>query len=214
MAVIACILWVGVIHPFREVEYAYTGNEGHEITRPLEVNESITQYFRATDNNLIQLEFAVDFDERYPKEGQLYFELLDAEGNAVYAEVLDYGQMPDYKYNGPIVNVRLKKGKEYVYRLTNLNVTENMPCAIYTTDEEMCSLKKGKIEFAGEVMEGELITKITANVPLDANHTLAICGCIGMVGFAVYEVLSRIEKGQKNKTTAQTGEENGEKKIA
>lgn len=205
--VVACMLWVGPVHPFREVESDHTGNESHEITRPLEVNESITQYFRATDNNLIQLEFALDFDERYPKEGQLYFELLDSEGKAVYTETLDYGQMPDYTYNGPVINVRLRKGKEYAYRLTNLNVTENMPCGIYTSDPEMCSLKKGRIEFSGETMEGELLTRITSNKPLAVNNRLAIMGCIGMVGFVVYEVLSRIEKEQARKH-----KENGEKK--
>ena len=211
LLVIACMLWVGPVHPFRRVDYAHTGNEEHEITRPLEVNESITQYFRATDNNLIQLEFAVDFDERYPKEGQLYFELLDFGGNVIYEEVLDYGQMPDYKYNGPIINVRLQKGREYAYRLTNLNVTENMPCGVYTTDSTMCSLRKGRIVFDGKTMDGELLTKITSNKPLAANNVLAIWGCIGMVGFLVYEVLARMEKMQADKRAVYDQEENGEK---
>lgn len=207
---VACMLWVGPVHPIREVGADHTGNDGHEITRPLEVNESITQYFRATDNNLIQLEFAVDFDERYPKEGQLRFELLDSEENVLFVGDLDYGAMPDYKYNGPIINVRLKKGREYSYRLTNVDITDNKPCIVYTSDSESCSLKKGRLEFDGMITEGEILTKITSNKPLAVENRLAMCGCIGMIGFGVYEMLNRIEK--KLAANKESKEENGEKK--
>lgn len=196
--IIACMLWVWPIHPFREVVSVNSGNEGHEISKPLLVNESAVQYFKAPDNNLIQLEFVVDFDERYPKEGQLYFELLDSKGEAVFAETLDYGAMPDYKYNGPVVNVRLKKGKQYAYRITNLNVTENMPCVVYLVKEPLYCLKKGALEIAGEAVSGEFLTRITTNKPLNAANTMAIWGCIGMVGFMGYEMLARIEKFREN----------------
>lgn len=195
--IVACMLWVWPVHPFREVESVHSGNEGHEISKPLQVNESAVQYFKAPDNNLIQLEFAVDFDERYPKEGQLYFELLDSKGEAVFAETMDYAQMPDYKYNGPVINVRLKKGRQYAYRITNLNVTENMPCVVYTVKENLYCLKKGSLEIAGEAVQGEFLTRITTNKPLDGANTLAIWGCIGMIGFLAYEVLGRIEKGKE-----------------
>ena len=191
------VLGMFIVHPFKEVDSVRTGNDAHQITRPIGVNESVVQYFRAADNNLIHLEFVVDFDERYPKEGQLHFELTDAKGTVLYEEMLDYGTMPDYKYNGPIINVRLKKGREYAYRITNVNVTENMPCAVYTTEPDMCGLKRGKIEFAGEIITGELLTQITANKPLKTDNTIAICGCIGMVGFLLYEVLTCIEKKGK-----------------
>lgn len=196
--IVACMLWVWPVHPFREVVSVNSGNEGHEISKPLLVNESAVQYFKAPDNNLIQLEFAVDFDERYPKEGQLYFELLDSKGEAVFAETLDYGTMPDYKYNGPVINVRLKKGKQYAYRITNLNVTENMPCVVYIVKEPLYCLKRGSLEIAGETVQGEFLTRITTNKPLNAANTLAIWGCIGMVGFGAYEILAWIEKNREN----------------
>ena len=204
--VAAVVLGMCIVHPFKEVDSVHTGNDAHQIMRPIGVNESITQHFRATDNNLIQLEFVVDFDERYPKEGQLHFELIDAKGNILFEEMLDYGTMPDYKYNGPIINVRLKKGREYAYRITNVNITENMPCGVYTVDPDMCRLKKGKIEFAGETIEGELLTQITANKPLKTDNTMAICGSVGMVGFLLYEILTGIEKKRNN------AQKNGEKK--
>lgn len=192
--VAACMLWVWPVHPFREVVALRSGDEGHEISKPLGVNESVTQYFKAPDNNLIQLEFVIDFDERYPKSGEVYFELLDSNGNAVFAETMDYGQMPDYKYNGPVINVRMKRGQRYAYRLTNLNVTENMPCVVYTVKDTRYCLKKGMLEIAGEEVSGEFLTRITTNKPLDAGNTLAIWGCIGMVGFLVYELLGSLEK--------------------
>jgi len=202
LLVIACMLWVWPVHPFREVESVRSGNEGHEISKPLQVNESAVQYFKAPDNNLIQLEFVVDFDERYPKEGQLYFELLDSKGEAVFAESMDYAQIPDYKYNGPVINVRLKKGRQYAYRITNVNVTENMPCVVYLVKENNYCLKKGSLEISGEAVQGEFLTRITTNKPLDAANTLAIWGCIGMIGFWAYEVLGRIEKSGAGKSAA------------
>ena len=208
----ACMLWVWPVHPFREVVDVRSGDEGHEVMEPLEVNESITQYFKAPDNNLIQLEFVIDFDERYPKEGQLHFELLDADGNAVFAETLDYGQIPDYRYNGPVINVRLKKGKQYAYRLTNLNITENMPCGVYTVKESGYCLKKGTLEVAGSNVSGELLTRVTTNKPLDAGNTLAVWGCIGMVGFLSYEVLGIFEKVMNKKAEKKSSDGNQEEK--
>lgn len=188
------VLGICILHPFKEVSTVSTGNEEHQITGPIGIGENIVQHFRAADDNLIELKFAVDFDERYPKEGKLLFELMDAKGNVLSVEEMDYAQMPDYKYIGAIINLPLDKGKMYAYRLTNVNITENLPCGIYTTDSEMCSLKKGKVEFAGETFEGELITQITSNKPLEADETMMICGCIGMVGFLLYEVLVCLEK--------------------
>lgn len=213
LLIAACMLWVWPVHPFKEVGTERSGDDGHVISKPIEVNESIAQSFKATDNNLIQLEFVIDYDERYPKEGQLRFELLDSKGEAVFVETLDYGQMPDYKYNGPIINVRLKKGRQYTYRLTNLNVTENMPCGVYTTHSASYSLKKGTLEIAGETLEGELLTRITANKPLTTGNTLAIWGCVAMVGFGVYELLERREKALNKRATGKNvsdkNEENG-----
>lgn len=193
LLIVASMLWVWPVHPFREVESVHSGDVGHKLSKPLQVNESAIQYFKAPDNNLIQLEFVVDFDERYPREGQLYFELLDSEGQAVFTETLDYAQIPDYKYYGPVINVRLKRGRQYAYRITNLNVTENQPSVVYLEKEKLFCLKKGSLEVAGEAVWGEFLTRITTNKPLDAANTLAIWGCIGMVGFGLYEVLCRME---------------------
>lgn len=199
--VLVGVLGVWILQPFKEVSSVNTGNEGHQITAPIGINESIVQHFKAVDNNLIELKFAVDFDERYPKEGELLFELIDANGNVLSVEKMDYAQVPDYKYIGAIINLPLDKGEMYAYRITNVDITENLPCAIYTTDPEMCRLKKGEVEFAGGSFAGELLTQITSNKPLETDETMMICGCIGMVGFLLYEVLVCLEK-RKSRASA------------
>jgi hypothetical protein len=200
MVMVASMLVVWPIRPFREVGSVRSGDEGHSIAEPLEEGESITQTFKAADNNIIQLEYVLTYDETMPREGELLFELLDKEGNVLYEETVDYGQVPNYSYNGSILNLKLKKGRMYSYRLTNLSVTDNKPCGVYTTDKTMYGIKKGSLNVAGENVEGELLTRITANKPLTAENTLAVWGCIGLVGFSAYELLDRIqEKNVKQK---------------
>ncbi|MCM1091430.1 MAG: hypothetical protein NC413_11365 [Muribaculum sp.] len=199
---IAGMLWVWPIHPFREVGSVRSGNDGHMLTEPLEVGESLTQHFRPADNNIIQMEFVLAFDDAAPRTGELLFELLDRDGNALYTEQMDYAQIADdCRYCGPIVNQRVKQGGRYAYRITNLSVTENLPCGLYTTDKTMTGLKKGTLETPKETIEGELVTRITANKALTAENTLAIWGCMGMVTFGVLEALERYERRQKSTKT-------------
>ncbi|MCM1112981.1 MAG: hypothetical protein NC399_06970 [Muribaculum sp.] len=188
---IAGMLWVWPIHPFREVGSVRSGDGGHLQTEPLAAGESLTQHFRAADNNIIQIEFVLTCDDAAPRTGELLFELLDRDGNALHTERMDYAQISDYGYGGPLINRRVKKGGRYAYRITNVSVTENLPCGVYTTDKTMTGLKKGTLETPGETIEGELLTRITANKALTAENTLGIWGCMGMVAFGVLEALER-----------------------
>lgn len=190
----AAMLIVWPIHPFREAASVRSGDEGHERTGPIGVGESISQRFQAVDNNIIQIEFVLSCDDTLPQSGELLFELLDEDGNAVCTETIDYAEVPDYSYSGPMVNRMVKKGKSYTCRLTNLSVWENPPCGVYTTDAGGYCLKKGALEAAGVPIEGEWLTRITSNSPVTAENTVAIWGCIGMVGFGIYEALVRMEK--------------------
>lgn len=191
---LAAMLFVWPIHPFREVGTVRSGDEGHALTTPIGMGECISQRFAAADNNIIQIEFVLSCDDTQPRSGELLFELLDGDGEAVYAETLDYAGVPDYSYGGPVVNVRVRKGRPYTLRLTNLSVSENLPCGVYTTDASGYCLKKGVLEAAGQQIEGELLTRITSNRPITAENTVAVWGCIGMVGFGLYEVFARREK--------------------
>lgn len=194
--ILAAMLWVWPIHPFREVGSVRSGDEGHSRTAPLKVGESVTQYFTAEDDNIIQIEFVLSYDDTLPREGELLFELLDPKGDAVYETVLDYAGIADYSYGGPAVNVRVRRGKRYAYRLTNESILANEPCGVYTTEDRMRCLKKGRMEAGGAEIDGELLTRVTSNKPLTAANTAAIWGCIGMVGFSLYEALSRREKSE------------------
>lgn len=194
----AAMLWVWPVHPFREVISVRSGDEGHALTEPIGIGENISQHFKAADNNLIQIEFVVSLDDTLPREGEILFELLDRNGEALYSQNLNYADMRDYTYGGPVVNVRVKRGGQYVYRLTNLNISENQPRGVYTGDRNMYCLKKGVLEVSGQQVQGELLTRVTTNSPLNAANTLAIWGCIGMVGFTLLECLERVERKRKD----------------
>lgn len=201
MVTIAAMLLVWPVHPFREVVSVRSGDEGHEVTKPLEIGESMNQYFRAPDDNLIQLEYVLTCEDGQPQEGELLFEFLDDKGTVLYEQVLDYGDIPDYGYGGVILNLKVKKGRIYAYRLTNISITENMPCGVYTADPDMQCLKKGRYELAGEEQNGELLTRLTTNSPITAENTIAIWGCISMIGFTVYEAFSMPQKKERKRET-------------
>lgn len=187
------------VHPFREVGNVRSGDEGHLRTKALGIGESITQFFTADDNNIIQLEFVLDYDDTSGREGQMLFELVDFDGEVIFQEELDYAGMEDYSYCGPAVNVPVRKGRQYAYRLTNLSIRDNQPCGIYTTEKEMCCLKGGAVETDGKRIDGELLTRVTSNRPLTAANTLSLSGCIGMAGFGLCTVLERgAGRRQKN----------------
>lgn len=191
------MLCVWPIHPFREITSVRSGDEGHEITAPIVVGESLTQYFKATDNNITSLEYVLTCDENLPMSGMLLFQILDEKENVLFEQTLDYRQVPDYSYSGVAVNLPVKKGRMYAYRITNLDVTENMPCGVYTKLASMACLSKGQLMLGEETLQGEWLTRITSNSPLSMENTLAIWGCLGMVGFAVCELIDRIKLGEK-----------------
>lgn len=198
MLVLALFLWP--IHPLRQVTSVRSGDEGHQITAPLGIGETISQTFVATDDNLIQLEFVLTFHPDDVREGTLLFELLDDGQEPVFAEELSYDSLQDYGYGGPIINQMVKKGKTYTYRITNESIAENAPCGVYTTRTDMCHLKKGRLTLGEESIEGELLTRITTNHSVPFETTLALWGCIGLTGFTIYELLDRMEKsGLKHK---------------
>lgn len=192
MLLLALFLWP--VHPIRQVTSVRSGDEGHQMTAPIAIGESISQSFRATDDNLIQLEFVFTFDGELPCEGELLFELLDDQKETIFTESLDYDSLQDYGYGGPVINLMVKKGKIYTYRITNESITENLPCGVYTTRTDMCHLKKGTITFRGESCQGELLTRITTNHSVPFETTLALWGCIGLTGFMIYEILNRLEE--------------------
>lgn len=191
LVTVAAMLFVWPIHPFREVTSDRSGDEGHVMGRPLQVGESIVQYFRMPADNIIQLEFVLSVEEDQPRNGELLFEFMDEDGKVLYEETLDYAQVPDYSYSGVVLNLRTRWGGMYAYRLTNLSITENQPGGLYTAQKDMRLLRKGTLDYAGERLDGELLTRLRINSPISAENTLAIWGCIAMIGFGCRELLLR-----------------------
>lgn len=205
--ILGAILFVGVIHPVREVDTWTSGDVDYGETACLQKGQSVTQYFKAFDNNLIMLEFALSFDEYIPREGNFLFEFVDPDEEVLYSEVYDYAEFPHYTYTGPIMNLPLKKGSRYGYRITNLNIEDNLPRAIYIAEEKEVTLPRARYVLEGVETEGELITRITSNMPVSAENTLALCGCIGLMGFLLYGVLTLVEGKLIHSGRAKTDDE-------
>jgi len=215
---VGAMLWVWPIHPFREVTSVRSGDEGHQITEPIQIGESITQYFRMPQDNILSLEFVLTAESGQFGDGELLFELMDAKGNVLNEQVLDCAQIPDYSYQGVILNLRVKRGAVYAYRLTNLSVVQDPPCGVYVTDENMQCLEKARLSMSAtdrtdpdsgasdsgnlrnSDLSGEILTRLTANSPLPADNTLAIWGCIALVGFMACELFEQSSRitGFKN----------------
>lgn len=186
MAAVMLVVWP--IHPIREVGSTRSGDEGHVVSEPLEVGMSAVQKFKATDNNVIALDFVMTYDDSLPVDGELLFEFMDEEGTVLQSQRISCGQIPDYAYCTVILNLRLQRGKMYQYRLSNLSVAENKLCLVYTSDRKMYGLTKGALTVGGKSVEGEALTRIESNRPLNAESTLAIWGGIGLVGFTLCEL--------------------------
>lgn len=191
---VAAMLISWPICPIRQVQEKWSGYTGYTVSEPLAAGEQAVQRFRASDNNMISLEFVVDYDDAAERSGHLLFELLDADEEVLYSEMLDYGTLPSYTYTGAEVGQELKWGKMYSYRLTNIDITVNQPCIVYTVDAGSKFLWSDKLTVGGMEIDGEALTRITANSPLPWADRLSIWGCIGVVGFSISELLGRLTK--------------------
>ena len=187
------MLFVWPVHPLREVTTRRSGDEGHLITEPLQIGESLTQYFRMPADNVIQLEFVLTGEEDGFGDGQLLFEFLDPQGNVLQEQLLDCAQLPDYSYTGVVVNLRTRRGAEYAYRLTNVSVAEAAPCGVWVADPAMQVLQKARLVDAQGAHDGELLTRLTTNSPVPLANSMALWGCIALVGFSCIELLILLE---------------------
>ena len=101
---LALMLFVWPLHPFKELASVRSGDDGHVITAPLKMGESITQSFLSPQDNIVQLEFVLTCEEEQPRGGELLFEFLGTDGSVLYQQVYQYNEIPDYGYGGPVLN--------------------------------------------------------------------------------------------------------------
>lgn len=191
----ACILpFFGIV---REDTEQRSGDASHILTEALAPGASFSQSFRASYQTLKALDFVVDYDDGSPQNGTLLFELLDAEDHVLHRQEIPYSQIGGYVYHRIELDMRLKRHRLYTYRITNLDITENMPRAVCTTDPSMHALPNRLLTFDGTEMEAKALTRYLWDTPLRLHYVLAFSAFIGLAGFTLVEAVGpRDEKGR------------------
>lgn len=182
-----CLLPFWPLGLVREDVEQRSKDASHQIADPLAPGDSLTQSFRASHGTLKALDFVLECDDGQPKNGTLLFQLTDAGNHVLYSEELPYSQIGGYRYHRVDLNLSLKWQRLYTYRITNLDITENMPRPVYTSDPSMHAAPNRRMTLKGEEIQGAALTRYTWNAPLRLHYVLAIAGFIGTVGFTLTE---------------------------
>ena len=183
-----CVLPFWPLGVFRDSIEHRTGNSGHALTAPLKQGERVVQSFKAVRTRLTSIDFVIDFEEDL-RSGSVLFEVLDPDNDVIFETVIPYSQIPGYSYCRVDVNLKLKKYRTYSYRITNIDIADNLPVIVYETDEKEDALPNNGMDFGGTAIEGNSLTRYIWDVPIRFYHILAIYACIGTVGFTVIEFL-------------------------
>lgn len=195
---IVCML---AVYPGKIVKRDITMRSGdlyYELTPELQPGMSSDQYFVAKQSYVKDIDFAVDTQNAKVKEGTLRFELFDAEENLLYNEEVPYSDVINRTYYSINVEMKLKRNQIYHYRITNIDVTENIPSVVYSTEESMYSEPNCGLYYEGVQQAGEALTRYVWRGALKWNHLLGIWGFIAAVGFFLCEIVaSRKMKEEK-----------------
>lgn len=188
---VMCIIPFWPLGLVREEVQQLSGSESHAWTGAIEPGMTVTQAFQASHGRLLSLEIVLDYDVSQVLEGNLLFEILDAEDNILYQQKIPYDQIDNYAYYPIEMNLKLKRYHIYKYCVTNLDITENMPKAVYTVDEKMHAAPNRQMTFNGETVEGKAMTRYKWNATLRFHNLLAVAACIGVTGFTLIEIAER-----------------------
>jgi hypothetical protein len=196
IAMIVCIVPFTPLGSFRDDVTQRSKDVGHAFTDELEPGMSVTQYFVAKYSDLESIEFVVYYDGDV-KDGNLLFELLDSDDNLLFVKEISYCYVENYTYDGVETDLKLKRFHTYKYRITNMDIVENVPKVVYETDRRKDAAPNRSMEFDGKVTEGNLLTRYVWNAPIAWYHVLSVAACIGVVGFTLMK-LTKTEKKEKN----------------
>lgn len=188
---VALVLEMVVLWPLclvRESAENRAGDDAQEVTEELLQGMSFEQRFRAINRYLSTIDYVLGFDPAMSLEGEFLFELFDESGEMLYSTTYPYNLTPDYRYCPIQVSQRLKKNGIYVFRLTNVSVTENAPCVVYTVDEDMYPINSCGMLFDGETVSGEALVRYTWSVPLQWKKVLMYWGITGIISCCVFEL--------------------------
>ena len=172
----------------------YSGNSGHQYTEEMQVGMSVTQRFRAEHFVLKSVEYVLKFDAALPLKGEFLFELLDEEGNVLCSHKKPYNITPEYTYCDIQLNRFVVKNRVYQFRLTNLSVEENLPCLVYSGEEDMHAVNNCGMKWNGQDVEGEALTRYTWEVPLKLHTVMVYWGILGITGCILYEIAGLLSR--------------------
>lgn len=186
MIVLIAIMWPLCI--VREDWSSRSGDSGHALTEELQPGMAFTQKFYAEKSYLTAIDYALEFDHTLPLEGKFLFELLDETGHVLFSTEHPFNLTPDYSYCSIEIGKWLKKGRVYEYRLTNVDVVQNLPKVIYTEDEAMHAEINCGMTFGGDAVVGEALSRYHWKVPLDWKKIVSYGSFMAIFAFVIYEL--------------------------
>ena len=187
LIMIAAMIVIWPLCLFRKEVANRSGDSGHALTEEMQVGMTVIQRFRAEEMFLKSVEYVLDFDATLPLEGEFLFELLDEEGKVLHSQTKPFNLTPDYAYCDIQINKYVLKNKIYQFRLTNLNIKENVPRLVCSIEEDMHAENNCGMKWNGQDFDGEALTMYTWTAPLDFQKVLVLYGMIGITGCVLYE---------------------------
>ena len=195
---VICMLMVWPLCVVRKGATETIENEKYLTSDVMEPGTVLTQSFVATEGVFCGLEFVMDFDPELPKEGIFKIEILDEKDAVLYEGLFPYFLVEDYTfYRIDIDDMRLKKGATYKYRLTNQDVSSNLPGIVYTVKEQADGVEYRKLVFDDVEIEGESFVRYVWKEPLDLLSILGIWSCVGIGAALVWECLGQFRNCRK-----------------
>ena len=174
------------------------------MTEEMQVGMNFTQTFRAKKSILGSFDYVLTFDPTLPLEGKFLVEILDEEGRDVYSREYPFNLTPDYSYCTLEVNQRLKKGAVYQLRVTNLDVTQNLPRVVYTRDADMFADNNSEMTFHGTKIAGQALTRYTWKVPMNWLKIICYSSFMCLFACAAFEVEELRMAWKKDKKAKKT----------
>lgn len=186
-----------LVWPVCIVRTEYTRTVEHEIyetTDKMATGAVLTQNFYAEESVLWAIDLVIDYDETLPTEGIFRIEIVDENGELQYEGLFPYYLVEDYTFYRILTELHLKKGDTYQYRLTNLDIAENLPRIAYTCKEQEDGRAYQTLMLDNTVIEGESFARYVWKAPYSPLNVLAVWSCLGLGGFFLWELLEQCKK--------------------
>ena len=118
----------------------------------------------------------------------------------MYEGLFPYFLVEDYTfYRINIDDMRLKKGATYKWRLTNQDITANLPGIVYTSKEQEDGEEYQRLVLNGEEIEGESFVRYVWKESLDLLSILGVWSCIGIGAGLIWECLEQVKNREKSR---------------